>query len=513
MRQEGSITAYLCLILTLMLSLIFGSLESVRYAHARVMTSCAMDQGLYSLFARYDQVLLEQYELFFVNGGSDDGSWQPDRLCQEIRETASKVLSPAPADGILRVSPANGQITEEYVSGFCLATDQEGWAFSRQVCEAMKESLTSYGIQQLSQTLMKEEAVTDIQEQQKEAYEDNNIIEVYEEMKESGGESKETESENREETADKEEEQDRKEPDDGEESGEQEEVQVPDHFVNPIEVIRQVMQMGILSLVLPYGKGIPSGTADTTQLASNRELQSGFGIPIPEEEASFVDKLLTSEYVLWKFPCYTNQAGHPGLNCQVEYAIVGKDSDKENLTGVVTQLLVLREAANLLHLMTDQGKRGEMESMSAVIAASIGLPAATGVIMAALAVCWAFAESVLDLRELLDGGKVALIKDASSWQLSLEHLPELLEKGDEYRKDISGGVDYRGYLRILMQKKTMEELTLETMDLVEYNMRTLYGKENFRLDCCVDELSAGMRVEFGKREYQITRNYGYRMET
>ncbi|MGN0315674.1 MAG: DUF5702 domain-containing protein [Fusicatenibacter sp.] len=466
--------------LTLMLSLIFGSLESVRNAHARVLTSCAMDQGLYSLFAKYDPVLLEQYEVFFVSGGSDDGSWQPERLCREIRETALKVLSPAPADGILSGSPANGKITEDYVTGFCLATDQEGWAFSRQVCEAMKESLGTYGIQQLSQKLMKEEAVVEIQEQQKQKYEDGEVIEEYEEVKEPTGEAADSTGED---------------------------------FVNPIEVIRQIMQMGILSLVLPSGKGIPDGTAEVSQLASRRELQSGFGIPIPQEQESIVDKLLFVEYLMWKFPCYTKQMGHPGLDCQVEYALIGRDSDKENLTGVVTQLLVLREAANLVHLVSDQTKRTQMESMSAVIAASLGIPAATGVIMAALAVCWAFAESVLDLRELLDGGRVALIKDASSWQLALEHLPELLEKGDEYRKDISGGVDYQGYLRILLLKKSMNELNFGAMDLVEYNMRTIYGKEKFRLDCCVDELAAGMQVEFGRRNYQITRSYGYRMET
>lgn len=65
----GSITAYLCLVLILMLSLISGTIASVRNAHARVMTACAMEQGLYSLFAGYDRTLLGQYELFFITAG------------------------------------------------------------------------------------------------------------------------------------------------------------------------------------------------------------------------------------------------------------------------------------------------------------------------------------------------------------------------------------------------------------------------------------------------------------
>ena len=122
-----------------------------------------------------------------------------------------------------------------------------------------------------------------------------------------------------------------------------------------------------------------------------------------------------------------------------------------------------------------------MEAMAGVIAASFGVPAAMPVVKMALAVCWAFAESILDLRELLDGGKVALFKTAESWQLSLEQLPKLL-------------------------------VTFGAMDLVEYNMRTEQQQPGFRLDCCVDELEAGFTAVIGKREYEITRNYGYEMQ-
>lgn len=64
----GSITAYLCLVLILMLSLISGTIASVRNAHARVMTACAMEQGLYSLFAGYDRTL-DSTSCFFITAG------------------------------------------------------------------------------------------------------------------------------------------------------------------------------------------------------------------------------------------------------------------------------------------------------------------------------------------------------------------------------------------------------------------------------------------------------------
>ncbi len=230
------------------------------------------------------------------------------------------------------------------------------------------------------------------------------------------------------------------------------------------------------------------------------------------KELSFVDKMLSSEYILWKFPCYTSKEKKEGLQCQVEYVLCGKNSDQDNLAGTVNCLLALREAANLVYLAKDAQKQGEMEAMAGVIAASFGVPAAMPVVKMALAVCWAFAESILDLRELLDGGKVALFKTAESWQLSLEQLPKLLETGDQSRKNAPGGMEYSDYLRLLLMQKSGKAVTFGAMDLVEYNMRTEQQQPGFRLDCCVDELEAGFTAVIGKREYEITRNYGYEMQ-
>ncbi|CUP55669.1 DUF5702 domain-containing protein [Fusicatenibacter saccharivorans] len=435
----GSITAYLCLVLILMLSLISGTIASVRNAHARVMTACAMEQGLYSLFAGYDRTLLGQYELFFYNGGDKSGVWKPETMSRKVAETAGEVLSPtASGMGILSGSLSGGQVTEVYLGGYRLATDEEGSAFSRQICEAMKASLGTYGIQQLSQKLRGEQETVKRQEDGQSGYEEEEVLKQYEESKqpEEGTEKTEGEGESGNGTPS---EPDQKQP-------------VPEDFVNPIEVIQKVMKMGILGLVLPEGQ------------------------------------------------------------CQVEYVLCGKNSDQDNLAGTVNRLLALREAANLVYLAKDAQKQGEMEAMAGVIAASFGVPAAMPVVKMALAVCWAFAESILDLRELLDGGKVALFKTAESWQLSLEQLPKLLETGDQSRKNAPGGMEYSDYLRLLLMQKSGKAVTFGAMDLVEYNMRTEQQQPGFRLDCCVDELEAGFTAVIGKREYEITRNYGYEMQ-
>lgn len=356
----GSITAYLCLVLILMLSLISGTIASVRNAHARVMTACAMEQGLYSLFAGYDRTLLGQYELFFYNGGDKSGVWKPETMSRKVAETAGEVLSPtASGMGILSGSLSGGQVTEVYLGGYRLATDEEGSAFSRQICEAMKASLGTYGIQQLSQKLRGEQETVKRQEDGQSGYEEEEVLKQYEESKqpEEGTEKTEGEGESGNGTPS---EPDQKQP-------------VPEDFVNPIEVIQKVMKMGILGLVSRKA-ACRRGKRVYRFLHQNGSCRAGFGMAECGKELSFVDKMLSSEYILWKFPCYTSKEKKEGLQCQVEYVLCGKNSDQDNLAGTVNRLLALREAANLVYLAKDAQKQGEMEAMAGVIAASFGVP-------------------------------------------------------------------------------------------------------------------------------------------
>ena len=73
MVRRGSITVFLSLMLSLMVSLVCTSIVSVRMAAARVQILNGMDIGLYSLFGQYDRKLLEDYELFALDGSGGGG--------------------------------------------------------------------------------------------------------------------------------------------------------------------------------------------------------------------------------------------------------------------------------------------------------------------------------------------------------------------------------------------------------------------------------------------------------
>ena len=84
MAKKGSITVFLALILSLILSLVCTSIESVRMAAARTQILSGLDIGLYSLFGQYDRELLEDYDLFFLNASGDSGNLNLGAVYDEL---------------------------------------------------------------------------------------------------------------------------------------------------------------------------------------------------------------------------------------------------------------------------------------------------------------------------------------------------------------------------------------------------------------------------------------------
>ena len=82
MYQKGSITVYLSLTLAILTALIGTALYSVQCAGARVQAVHGTDQGLYSLFARYDIPMLERSVIPFA----------PANCAQEVKDWGARVL-------------------------------------------------------------------------------------------------------------------------------------------------------------------------------------------------------------------------------------------------------------------------------------------------------------------------------------------------------------------------------------------------------------------------------------
>jgi hypothetical protein len=479
---KGSITVYLSLTLAVLLSLIGTALYSVQLAGARVQAVHGADQGLYSLFARYDIPMLEKYHLFFLDGSFGSGSLQMGQVYSILEKDTAENLNGGNRI-IENIRLKNGGIT-----GYTLATDNGGNAVKAQAVAYMKTVLGVQGVRSLTEKIQGQEETVQVIEAKREEINEDEALAQYEDLKnQTTGPAEEV-------------------PEGS--------VTVPEDFINPVEAVKAAKGKGILSLTLPEGKEISTAGRAKATMVSARALEEGLGVPAYDSSCNtWTADLMFNEYLLRHFGCFTEKKSDSGLQYQLEYILQGKENDLENLKGVVNRLFLIREASNLLYLYQNEGKRGQVQITALILASLFGAPQGAKALEPILMVCWAFGESVLDLRELLDGGKVPLMKNDDSWQLAISDLPKLLQGVDALRKEQREGLEYQDYLRILLLLKGSKEKTSRCMDMMEMTLEEIEGKEQFRLDCCIYEAEIEFAFETKRGfSYRAVRSYGYDME-
>lgn len=489
MVKRGSITVFLALILSLVTALVCTGIESVRMAAARTQILNGTDIGLYSLFGQFDREMLKDYDLFLLDGSCGEGSLD----LASVYDNFSSYMKP-----VLKQNSQKLSVVQGGFSAYRLLTDEGGEPFYNQVVQYMKETLGSQGVSLLLDKMKDRKEKTDQAEQAGQQAENGDIIENYDaEMEENNRKNEEALAE----------------PEKNPEGGELEDgdnvTAPPQKVVNPISIIRRIRKMGILELVIPGNKGVYDGQVQAGTLLSRREKQKGMPMYEPEKtDTSYTSQILFQQYLMEKLGNYS-APGKGALKYQTEYILGGKTGDIENLKSVARRLLLIREGVNMVHLVSDGTKRAQAAGLASAIASAFLIPPATGVIEAALLLCWAFGESILDVRELFDGGKVPLVKSASDWQLSLENLPELLNGLDSVRRGSEDGMSYEDYLQVLLLGVSREEKITRAMDMIEFCVREK-GRKNFRMDSCIVAAEISVDVKANKRKvFNVTRAYGY----
>lgn len=498
--RKGSITLYLCLILGVLLSLICAGLFSARRAAGRVVLASAAEQGMYSLFSEYDRTLFDEFGILAIDGGYNNPRLKLGSLQDEAEDVVKFLTgSSGEIDGpsnLTKLSVERGEVT-----GYTLLTDGNGALFREQLLRALAGKKTVSAIQKIRDQFGSQSDIWRQLESFGVGIDADEIEQQYSDLQkpaETDGETMSYRGWNTDDPAD---------------AVLCDEVNRPETLPaageNPIELIRGLKKLGIINLVLPKGRTVSQGRIED-DCVSRRSLQQGMGI-IPEGQASFGDKVLLTEFLVDSFTDFTDAGETPsaGLQYQVEYAIGKRSTDAENLKYVLNRLLAIREISNYLYLMKDSGKQEEIHAAAAGISALIGFPVAEPVVAEMLRFCWSFGESVLDLRELLKGGKIPLLKDASSWQLSLGMLAHIQEELSEEHSS-EKGLDYKWYLRMLLAAENDDTLTGMLMDLVEHKVRTTDGREGFRLDNCL----VSMKIRFRAKQdaffpMEAERSYNY----
>ncbi len=494
--KHAGITIYLCLSLCVILTLVFACIESARLSAGRAALSCAVDEGMFSLFSNYDSTLFEKYGLMFFDAGYTTDELKMGNVTQELTEYVQAVLSADGEGNTVTVSDLYRICLDTTdVTGFVLATDSNYAKLIEQINEVMLLKLGDDALENLEKLL---ETYTSAATQYSLDSEDeiDTLAKSYEEQKEQAEQLAE-EAQNADADIKSE-----------KETENTSETEIPDDFTNPIENLTSLRKMGIMSFAIPKDASVSQAEIDTSDTLSKRSLYQGLGI-MPEENTSTLSKLSITQFVSDFFTDFVSADDADMLLYQKEYVIAGKSSDTANLKAVLNKILLMRLGFNYIYLMSDSVKTAEIYEMAAILGAVLIIPEAIALIAKLLRLLWAYAESMQDVKTLLAEGKVPLFKDASSWGTSLSRLSEL--SSDTESEGSSKGLEYDDYLQILMYTMSEDDLISRTADMIEYNKRIADDNEDFRLDLCLSSLETEIHADVGSYELTVNRSYGYDM--
>lgn len=239
--------------------------------------------------------------------------------------------------------------------------------------------------------------------------------------------------------------------------------------------VESMYQSGMLSLVLPEGVACSKKQLNLAEAPSKEEMlfTGGRGI-------GFGDHLLVNEYCGLFFRNYasTENTIKEGpekrvVDYEMEYLLIGGKSDEENLTGVVTSILAMREGLNLIHILSDTQKREQARTLAMAITGAAAVTPLLLVTTFFVMSIWALGEAIMDIRGLLAGKKVPLIKAKADWSLSIENLLLMGEKGEMGTGGGENGLAYLSWLKILLFVSNIMKQEYRMMDIIQMNLRLI----------------------------------------
>ena len=462
--RSGVITVFFTLLIAVFLGLFFALAESVRIQGARAAAANITAMSNYSLFSEYEKQLLTDYELFGLDCAYGGNGFSTDQVEEHLKKYLKWNERPLEGiTGILFFDPWQIRLSQSMITEYSLLSDPGGCGFYDQAVSFMKETALAQAAGKLHAYYADAQKMEDLQKTYEEA---RAASDSAMEGAESGAEAAIAQA--REEGI---------------------RLERPRGIVNPLREIAKVVRQGIFESVIGDAD-ISGNSVSGFSLASHRLLHTGT-LKLEKETGGLTDDLLFREYLLDHFPNFADHSPDGTersaglLQYQAEYLAAGKNSDVQNLKSVVLKLALLREGANYLYCIQDLGMNAETEGLALLLMGWTGIPQLVEVVKQALLVGWTCAESLIDVRTLLLGGRVPLMKDASTWYCSLDQLKDLSSILREPGKDRGTGLRYKDYLRILLNMQPVSQQIRRGMDLVEINMRSANGFQGFRIDHCI----------------------------
>ena len=461
-KGKGQITVWLSLMLLVFLSLYLVCLQSVQKQQRRQQAEQVSQAGLFSLFSEYEPHLLERYDLFYLDTSFGSGREQVDELCSHLWKFVDQNITSASGKTLY-----NLKLEGVDIDGLERATDDSGAVFARQAIRVMKEKTgASLAEDWVLQEIFEKNAQSNSKKflQDQKNYEGS--VRNYEDEKdEVGAEAMEWDG-------------------------------LSDSFT--------------LSKAIPGSFKVSSKAADLSLAPSHRTLSEGVG-----QSDGTEGKLLQKQWLVSYLCAYLDNAEEmlPGkrqnkyFDYQLEYVIAGKRSDRENLDKVIKELLLMREGANYIFLLSHQELSGQAETLANLLAGITGNPALIEGLKHLILIGWAYGESLVEVRQLLGGYELSAIKKTEDWQVPLVKLLSALSHPGQFDtpKKTQKGISYETCLRIFLMLQSVQTLSMRALDVIEGEIRQIEGCSHIHMDHCVERINTRIWLP----EIYLERSYGY----
>ncbi len=437
-NHKGYVTVVTVLMLSVMLILIFFVLEWMYIYAGRAKASIAISANSKNMFGNYHQVLFQDYHLLMMD----------KTLGTDSEATLEGVLQ-----GQLMYSLGGKKqafvygIDEVVISDFSEIMESDFRVLKAQIHDYCGYAMIDNWIGMLKQETVKDEKLDN--ESDKQDVEDSIVL--------------------------------------------------SETIEDPRGFFQAMTQDMLLQLVCPQGElpskegfdssNLPSKMAgiESEKVESGLDFFRGTGISSLLDSAMFDIRTLPSggsgvELAFYLQACFGNfcisKNSERVLRNEQEYILYGGESDRENLASAVNGIILLRFPFNYACLKNDVVKQGVITSAATLlaVASNTSIPLMATILNGAIC----YGEGILDVRALLNGQRVPLVKTAKDWRLDIGSFL-LRSITEESGKQIERGLRYADYLTILMLLKPNKQVMYyRLLDVITLNIQKKEPKFSFK---------------------------------
>lgn len=262
-------------------------------------------------------------------------------------------------------------------------------------------------------------------------------------------------------------------------------------LINILKSLLSSTEDFILKMVMPVEKYERLSEADISM--NEYSIQSSHNL---------LNKVLIGEYFFDMFNYYNKEelkevTPSNSHNFEVERLLFGKSSDKTNLKSAIYRILLIREGLNLMYIYKDSNKR-ELARKFVYMTFGALSPVVAEIVFILVLSCWAFAQAIVDVKNLLDNKKVLFFHTDESFQFDLEDIFSLVsgtitDTSKEYKvKDTDLALNYKDYLRLLLIIENDDVLNSRACSIIQHNV----SKEQIFFDIGKTVYSFSVENEF-----------------